>query len=72
MDSPKDRPSAISDLVAACTLLIAIGFGLHAWVIARTEVAARDSIGFIRTALRFENEPWIEVVRSSEQPPGYC
>lgn len=53
-------------------VLIALGLGLRFWVIARTEVAARDSVGFIRTALRFENEPWIDVIRTSEQPPGYA
>jgi hypothetical protein len=53
-------------------VLIVLGFGLRLWIIARTEVAARDSIGFIRTALRFENEPWLDVIRTSEQPPGYA
>src|SRR5437763_8774322 len=70
MNPPKDRPSIPNWLPLA--VLIAIGLALHGWVIARTEVAARDSIGFIRTALRFENEPWAEVVRTSEQPPGYA
>jgi Dolichyl-phosphate-mannose-protein mannosyltransferase len=70
MDAPKDRQSIPSWL--PLVILIAISLALHGWVIARTEVVARDSIGFIRTALRFEQEPWTQVVRTSEQPPGYA
>ena len=54
MDAPKDRADRPIPSWLPLTILIAIGVALHAWVIARTEVAARDSIGFIRTALRFE------------------
>jgi hypothetical protein len=72
MDSPKDRAGQTISSWLPLTILIVLGVALHAWVITRTEVAARDSIGFIRTALRFENEPWIEVIKSSEQPPGYA
>jgi hypothetical protein len=53
------------------TLLVTAGVGLHLWVIARTEVAARDSIGFIRYALRLETEPFTKVLKEGEQPPGY-
>jgi hypothetical protein len=53
------------------TLLIAAGCGLRLWVIAHTEVAARDSIGFIRYALRLERDPLLNVLREGEQAPGY-
>jgi hypothetical protein len=53
------------------TLLFAAGLGLRLWVIARTEVAARDSVGYVRYALRLEREPLITVLRQGEQPPGY-
>src|SRR4051812_13985143 len=53
------------------TLLLTAGLGLRLWVIARTEVAARDSVGFIRYALRLEREPLTKVLRDGEQPPGY-
>jgi 4-amino-4-deoxy-L-arabinose transferase-like glycosyltransferase len=59
--------------------------GLHAVVIARAEVASRDSIGFIRYALHLETPPpdWhdpdqpgrqltrAEVIQRAEHPPGY-
>src|SRR5205823_7409889 len=51
--------------------LLAAGLGLRLWVIARTEVAARDSVGFIRYALRLEREPLLTVLKEGEQPPGY-
>jgi hypothetical protein len=51
--------------------LVALGLALRVWVIARAEVAARDSIGFIRYALRLEREPFFEVIKTAEQPPGY-
>jgi hypothetical protein len=71
--TPPDRPPVPRRVPSwlAILLLIALGLGLRLWVIARAEVAARDSIGFIRYALRLEREPWREVVRSAEQPPGY-
>lgn len=72
MVPPNDRREYPFPTWLPLVLLLVLGFGLRLWIIARTEVAARDSIGFIRTALRFENEPWIDVVRSSEQPPGYA
>ncbi|MFL5328482.1 MAG: hypothetical protein ACJ8C4_06165 [Gemmataceae bacterium] len=48
-----------------------VALGLRVWVVARSEVAARDSINFIRYALRFESEPFTKVLREAEQPPGY-
>lgn len=53
------------------TLLLTAGVGLRLWVIARSEVAARDSVGFVRYALRLEREPLTKVLREGEQPPGY-
>ncbi len=53
------------------TLLFTTGLGLRLWVIARTEVAARDSVGYVRYALRLEREPLTTVLIEGEQPPGY-
>jgi 4-amino-4-deoxy-L-arabinose transferase-like glycosyltransferase len=55
----------------AVALLFVLGLGSRLWVIARTDVAARDSIGFIRYALRLEREPLMAVLRDSEHPPIY-
>jgi hypothetical protein len=41
------------------------------WLIAHTEVAARDSIGFIRYALELESRPWKDVLPNNLQHPGY-
>jgi 4-amino-4-deoxy-L-arabinose transferase-like glycosyltransferase len=68
-------------------LLIFIAVGLRWWQFTHTEVAARDSIGYIRIAWRMEQEihkqrahrrdpekpdgDWAGVVRSAPQHPGY-
>ena len=46
--------------------------GLHAWVIAPdgSRRPRLDRLHPNRTA--FESEPWIDVIKSSEQPPGYA
>src|SRR5688500_15667778 len=57
----------------ACLLavLLLLTAGLRLWVLSHTEVAARDSIGFIRYALQFEKQAWPEVLRTHHQHPGY-
>src|SRR6266852_4037607 len=57
--------------VRLLALLLVATAGLRAWQVSHTEVAARDSIGFIREAWRLRDQPWGEVLRSSEQHPGY-
>jgi hypothetical protein len=57
-------------------LLLTLAVGVRAWILCHTEVAARDSIGFIRHALEFENasakqRSWADVLRSNHQHPGY-
>ncbi len=56
-------------------LLLSAAVGLRAWLLCHTEVAARDSIGFIRYALEFQGEvghkSWAEVLRTNHQHPGY-
>jgi hypothetical protein len=51
--------------------LVLLAVSLRVWLLCHTEVAARDSIGYIRYALALENRPWAEVLRSSQQHPGY-
>jgi len=52
-------------------ILFAIVVPLRGWLLWNTEVAARDSIGYIRYALRFDEHSWGDVLRSFDQHPGY-
>jgi hypothetical protein len=53
------------------TVLVVLAASIRFWLMGHTAVAARDSIGYIRYALKLESEPWTQVIRSSEQHPGY-
>jgi 4-amino-4-deoxy-L-arabinose transferase-like glycosyltransferase len=57
--------------LACLLLLVLLATGLRALVIARTSVAARDSIGFIRYAWQLEHEPWGKVLKENRHPPLY-
>lgn len=52
-------------------LLLALTLPIRFWVVATTEVPARDSIGFIRYALSFESKSYAEVILENDQHPGY-
>lgn len=52
-------------------VLVLLAAGLRFWQITHTEVAARDSISFIRYAWQLEHRPSLEVVRGGEQHPAY-
>src|SRR5439155_26866857 len=52
-------------------LLLVVAAGMRIWIVGHTEVAARDSIGFIRYALQLEQLPWTTVLHESKQHPGY-
>ncbi len=53
-------------------LLILVAAGLRSWQLAHTEVAARDSIGYVRIAWQLEHDgDWPRVVRTAAQHPGY-
>jgi hypothetical protein len=51
--------------------LVVFAAGIRLWLIGHTEVAARDSIGFIRYGLELENRPWKDVFAGNLQHPGY-
>jgi hypothetical protein len=59
-----------SDL-ALLALLMALAAGIGAWLFWHTEVAARDSIGYIRMAWMFQHQPWAAVLRNGGYHPGY-
>jgi hypothetical protein len=52
-------------------LLVLLATLLHAWLIGRTELVARDGVGFIRYALELEHHPWRTVVAHEHQHPLY-
>jgi hypothetical protein len=52
-------------------LLLVLAGTLRVWVIGHTEVASRDSIGYIRYALALEQQPLTQVLDDNMQHPGY-
>src|SRR5258707_12282786 len=55
-------------------LLVFMAAGIRVWQLAHTEVAARDSIGFIRISWQLHQHPlseWPTVIRHAEQHPVY-
>jgi hypothetical protein len=57
--------------LALLAVLLTLTTALRLWLLCNTEVAARDSIGFIRYALQLERDGWAEVLARSHQHPGY-
>ncbi len=51
--------------------LMFVAMALRGWQLTHTEVASRDSIGYIRIAWQLEHEPWGETMRHAAQHPGY-
>jgi uncharacterized membrane protein YfhO len=67
----KTLPSVRSQVFILLILLLLVA-GLRAWQITHTEVAARDSIGFIRYAWLLENSTdWKSVIKDAQQHPGF-
>jgi hypothetical protein len=56
---------------ASLLVLLLLAGGIRTWLFCHTEVAARDSIGFIRIAWQLEHRSWVDVLKQSEQHPGY-
>jgi hypothetical protein len=52
-------------------LLVLLTAGLRTWQVLHTEVASRDSIGYIRIAWQLLHRPWSEVLPTAAQHPGY-
>src|SRR5262249_58511665 len=70
-DTPTRWTSADWLLLA---LLVLLAAGIRVWQLAHTEVAARDSIGFIRIAWQLHQHPlseWKDVLAHAEQHPIY-
>lgn len=57
--------------LALLLLLLALAIGCRTWILTHTEVAARDSIGYIRYAYHLERASLADVFRNNLQHPGY-
>jgi hypothetical protein len=63
----------LADLACLGTLVVA-AVALRGWQLRHTEVASRDSIGYIRIAWQLEHDPWAhwpETLQHAQQHPGY-
>ena len=49
----------------------ALSATLHAIGMARTPLPAQDGLKFLRVAREFQGQPWLDVIRSSDQHPLY-
>lgn len=52
-------------------LVLLVGLAVKSWLFLRTEVLARDGVGYIRFAASLHQEPWPNVLRSEQQHPLY-
>jgi hypothetical protein len=68
MQTPAAGPK--SDLFALLVLSV-IAIALRGWQLTHTEVASRDSVGYIRIAWQLEHRNWSEVLPHAQQHPGY-
>jgi hypothetical protein len=68
----KSARSAVWTNLGSMLLLIAIASAFRFYLLRHTEVAARDSIGYIRYAYQLADRPWKDVLRQTEQPPLYA
>lgn len=76
-------PRRVTDTTDRAILagLVLIAVAVHGWLLMHTGVTARDSVGFARQALHFENpaigatagvpRTVVDVLRESQHPPGY-
>jgi hypothetical protein len=76
MDEPRSESPPSSNPVVWrdwqwLLLLACFVVPLRACLFFNTEVMARDSVGYVRYALRFEEKPYGEVLRTFDQHPAY-
>ncbi|MBY0528521.1 MAG: glycosyltransferase family 39 protein [Gemmataceae bacterium] len=57
--------------LGSLVLLLLVAGGIHVWMVLHAQVAARDSVGFIRYALALESQPWRQALPQFEQHPVY-
>src|SRR5260370_36440935 len=52
-------------------ILLLLTGAIRFWLIAHTEVTARDGVGFIRYAWQLHTQAWPAVLRENPHPPLY-
>lgn len=72
MDEQRDNSTSTDRDWPWLLVLFLLVLTLRCWLFFNTEVTARDSIGFIRYALQFEQMPWGDVLRGQHQHPGFA
>ncbi|HMP60176.1 MAG TPA: glycosyltransferase family 39 protein, partial [Gemmatales bacterium] len=70
MERPATPGWSTRDLVLLLALLL-LGGMVKGVIWQRTAILARDGIGFIEIAQRFDREPWPQVLREAHQHPVY-
>jgi hypothetical protein len=80
MDGRKENPASLPPAIPGGSrwhdlqwlgVLLVLAAGLHLWLIAHTEVTARDGVGFMRYAWQLQSQPWVQVLRQNPHPPFY-
>jgi hypothetical protein len=61
------RTGSLKRDLALIGLLLLVAIALRAWHLRHTEVAARDSIGYIRYAWQLGHHPWMETIADPRQ-----
>jgi hypothetical protein len=51
--------------------VVCLSAALHLIGMARTPLPAQDGLKFLRVARQFQTQPWVDVIRSSDQHPLY-
>ncbi len=70
-NKPRGQVGGIRADLPLLAALVMLAVALRGWQLAHTEVASRDSIGYIRIAWQLEHGDWAAVMRQAPQHPGY-
>jgi 4-amino-4-deoxy-L-arabinose transferase-like glycosyltransferase len=66
-----ERTCGVRADLCALVVLGVVAIALRGWQLTHTEVASRDSIGYIRIAWQLEHGDWQKGLREAQQHPGY-
>src|SRR5947209_3725232 len=68
---PNQEKGTVWTDLRSLLLLAVLASGIRTWQLTHTEVASRDSIGYIRMAWQLEHRNWREVIPAAPQHPIY-